>query len=129
MSRKVDLSKPLSEEDEAYLRERGRLADIARANGTEQGTSVPGGINGVNTGGSSPTVTDPRMGARHNPADAPTLQAGDGAKPLEDPDSATVKELQAEIDRRNEGRSEEDRLARTGTKQELIDRLEADDAE
>lgn len=40
----------------------------------------------------------------------------------------TVAELQAEIDRRNEGRDDETRLPRNGTKAELTERLAADDA-
>lgn len=41
----------------------------------------------------------------------------------------TKAELQTEIDRRNEGRPPVSHIARTGTNPELIERLQADDAE
>lgn len=87
MSRKIDLTKPLSDEDRQYLLDRGRLRDIAQADGnTEAANPVPGGLDGVNTGGASPTAKDPRLGARIKVGE-PTVQAGDA---LEDEDDDNV---------------------------------------
>lgn len=79
-------------------------------------------------------VSDPRP-EPHGPDEitvlsspaAPGAGAGflDAAKAITAP---TVAELQAEIDRRNEGRDDETRLPRNGTKAELTERLAADDA-
>jgi hypothetical protein len=147
VSRKVDLTKPLSDEDRQYLTDRGRLNDIAVADANARGEdsapvaqTTPAGVSGVSVGGGSPLATDPSHG-RFAPAE-PALQTGDGLKEGDDKDLAaaeaisngdydakgvTVAHLQAEIDRRNEDRDEDDELPRSGTKQELIDRLTEDD--
>lgn len=49
----------------------------------------------------------------------------DGAKAVKD---MTVAELKAEIDRRNEGREDAAKLSKTGSKDELVAALEADDS-
>lgn len=40
---------------------------------------------------------------------------------------AGKKALQAEVDARNEGRSDEDKISRSGSKSDLVERLEEDD--
>lgn len=149
MSRKIDLTKPLSDEDRQYLTDRGRLNDVAVADANAGGadsapapTVTPGGVSGVTVGGSSPLTQDPSA-ARYTPA-TPAVQAGDGLEGSEQEKDAAaaeavsngdyeakgvlVKHLQAEIDRRNEDRDEDDHIPRTGTKDDLIDRLKTDDA-
>lgn len=49
----------------------------------------------------------------------------DGAKAVAD---MTVAELKAEIDRRNEGREDDAKLSKSGSKDDLIAALEADDS-
>lgn len=43
-------------------------------------------------------------------------------------DDMTVAELKAEIDRRNEGRDDESKVAKTGNKDELAEALKVDDS-
>lgn len=50
----------------------------------------------------------------------------DGGKSIQD---MTKAELQAEIDRRNEGREDDAKLSRSGNKDDLLAALEADDAD
>lgn len=45
----------------------------------------------------------------------------------DDYESMKVSDLKAEIDRRNEGRAEEDQIPVTGNKADLVDALTADD--
>ena len=148
MSRKVDITKPLSDEDRQYLLDRGQHAKIAQADAAAGGddsalaaSTTPGGVSGVTVGGSSPLAQDPSVG-RYTPAE-PAVQAGDGLTSDDDKDAKAeaaiadrdyeakgvlVKHLQAEIDRRNEDRDEDDQIPRTGTKDDLVDALKADDA-
>lgn len=56
---------------------------------------------------------------------APEEPAGEPAGP--DYSSMTVSDLRAEIDRRNEGRAEEDLIPADGLKADLVAALEADD--
>lgn len=141
MSKKIDLSKPLSAEDEQYLRDRGRLADIARANGedpTSAGGPATGGVSGVSVGGAGLGSADNTAGAASVRAAAQReQQQADNA----DPDSPEAKiaageydakgvtkdHLLAEINKRNEGREEADQIPTDGKKDDLIAALEADD--
>jgi hypothetical protein len=132
MSRKIDLTKPLSDEDRQYLEDRARHHDIATADanaGYEDDGSgpltSPVGVSGVSVGGSSPLQQDPTAARFATPG--PAVQAGDGLKTEEGYQSMKVAELQDEIDRRNETRDEDEQIPRSGTKQDLIDRLTADD--
>lgn len=144
MSRKIDLTKPLSDEDRQYLEDRARHHDIATADanaGYEDDGSgpltSPVGVSGVSVGGSSPLSTDPTAARFATPG--PAVQAGDGLKDTTDPAAAVaegdyeakgvlVSHLQDEIDRRNEDLDEDEKIPRSGTKAELIARLQADDA-
>ena len=71
--------------------------------------------------GSIISVSDERA-ARLGTGGWEPLESGDGY------DAMTVDQLKDEIRRRNEGRDDDDRLPLTGTKQELVTALEADDA-
>lgn len=143
MSMAVDLSTPLTDEERAYLAERGRTEEIDRAD------------------------------AMHGVTDAPDVGAGDGSGPRQYPlgtaeqaalekerllerlaqlgvevevkeDSTEVEddadddvppyetwktgELNAEIDRRNVGRPDSEKISKSGSVQERANRLYEDDA-
>lgn len=126
MSKKIDFSKPLSEEDEAYVAERPWLRVDAELSGfdlsDETDFSVDGG---VDEGDEKPDGFEPKDG-----------EGGD-ADPDED-----------ESDEENEGEGDEDEVApyaewdyqelkteakrrelsASGSKEQLIERLEQDDA-
>jgi hypothetical protein len=64
-------------------------------------------------------ATAARLPSQYRPIDAPA--AGEGYAAMK------VADLRAEIERRNEGREEADRLPSDGRKADLIAALEADD--
>lgn len=67
-----------------------------------------------------------RKKKKASPAPPPPADP-DGNDEDNDYDEMSVAELRDEIDRRNEGRDEDDRIHVTGTKADLIDRLIEDD--
>lgn len=70
---------------------------------------------------------DPSTRARRNKASTAATLTPKLVVALEDYSKHTVAKLRAEIDRRNETRPEDARLARTGSKADLVERLTADD--
>lgn len=150
MSRQIDLTQALSDEDREYLVSRGRLEDI-RANDEQFGDPgdkfVP--IDDGNTGDVDPFKADDgndQMANMH-PGEKPLTEVqglevnrGGGSEQADAEDTRDYDEpytewskadLQKEIDERN---ADEDRdpdapkIARTGTVQELAGRLTDDDA-
>lgn len=118
MSRQIDLSKPLSDEDRAYLESRNRLTDIALAEGGDASSLTAG------PSLSSTATPEELLEQTPNLGDVGTVQKnyteGDGTAP--DPteyDDMTVQQLKDELERRD--------LPVSGNKSELIARLVEDD--
>lgn len=101
MSRKLDFTSPLSEEDKAYA------------------AQFPG------LHGQMVDYNDQQFIAEPESLDGDPLDADDDV-PYTD---WKLAELQAEVDDRNKERDADKKLPRTGTKAELAKVLEADDAE
>lgn len=121
MSRTIDLTEPLSEEDRQYLLDRGReqqvfANDAKFSNDPEairRALYIPG------------TSVDKAEGVPETP-DGPLDDDGESEDNYE---TWTHDALQEEIRRRNaeDDRDEEDHLAVSGNKAELIARLREDD--
>jgi hypothetical protein len=80
---------------------------------------------GVTTGGLTAAVgTAEEHGLTHLRQDG----EGGGASESTDYSDMTVAQLRDEIDSRNESREDDDALTKSGTKDELIARLEEDDS-
>lgn len=121
MSRQIDLNQPLNEADRQYLLDRGREQQVfdndARFSGSSPVPYIPG------------TAVDQAPGVPGNPTQVPPAARAventeDQAVPYE---KWTHDALQEEIRKRNEGRSEEDRIKVSGRHAELVERLEQDD--
>lgn len=130
MSREIDLTKPLSDFDRAYLEARDRHADL-RANYEAVGGKEPPQPSEPVTGPEAtknaldPGSLTPEQQAAYDAANP----EGEDVVPYED---MTVQELKAELDARaKEADTDEEkaRLAYTAkdNKQALIAKLEADD--
>lgn len=128
MSRQIDTSdlSKLSEEELLYLADRGRLT-------AEQEAEY--GIKPSRRGGrqeDAPTLGD-NTGDVGTADGAPIVGGSvpnDGSdEPVPPYEEWSKKDLQAEIDRRNEDREEENKIPRSGTIAELADRLTEDDNE
>jgi hypothetical protein len=88
--------------------------------------------------GSGDPTGDAAVGAAGVGTQAATGDAGSGEVPVDEIDEAggdgedysdlDYNALKAEIDRRNEGREDEDKLSKSGSADDLRDRLVADDA-
>lgn len=157
MSRQIDTSKRLSEEDRQYLVERGNL-DAVRANDAEFGEEKSlQAIDGGNTGDVDPFKRDDGSdlvsGTHPDERTLTPAQAAQTGVPMgggrsvdpqvpgasqepedtrdydKDYDEWSNADLQKEIDERNEDgrRSDEKRLSRSGTKAEMAKALEDDD--
>lgn len=110
MSMEVDLSKPLTDAERAYLESRGRTAEIERADAIHGvDTPPPGqgdGTGPVSHGTSMVDVRDQRIADLEREL---ALLRGDDGSNTEDEDTEevapyeewTVKELDAELKRRN----------------------------
>lgn len=147
MSRSIDLTSALSDEDRQYLVDRGRLTDIARAdaaaNGEEwhastltEGRSLdPNGPAPLppNTGDVNPVPPEQRnhpWGSSMSDDSDQTQETeiGNTGGQLMDYEQFTKAQLKAEIERRNELLEEgAELLPHSGNKAELIAVLEADD--
>lgn len=126
MAREVDLTQKLSEADREYLLARGKeqqvFANDAKFSDDPEALAralyIPG------------TAIDQAEGVPETPNE-PFDDDGDG----DDGDDAdgdnydtwSKDELKSEIDNRNEDRDEDDQMAVSGTKAELIARLREDD--
>lgn len=164
MSREVDLSKRLSEEDANYLLARGREQEVIRniaefdedadlevqrAASYIPGTSVdeaegvpvtPGGDPLVNNGGGIAAGVPTFADAPHLAVDGEAGDAGVGALQVNYENSVdgetednyetwTKKQLRAEIEERNKELPEEEQMAVSGDKPEMVSRLRQHDAE
>lgn len=130
MSMEVDLSTPLTKEEREYLHMRGRLSDLQRADDLHDVTDAP-----VPTGdGTGPGSEELRkaqliaelraMGVDVPEQDNEADQDDETAPPYE---TWSSKDLNAEIDRRNEGRTDTDKISKAGSVTERADRLYMDD--
>jgi hypothetical protein len=136
MSKGIDFSKPLSDEDRTYLEARGRYADIERTDNTT-GVQTPPYGEGDGTGLQPVSVLSSEVAANRKAALLAELaaieaaEAGSDAPAEEEADAPytewTLDELKAEIDRRNESREGDARIAKTGSVKVLADRLYGDD--
>jgi hypothetical protein len=137
MSMEVDLTTPLTTEERNYLHMRGRLPDIERADNLHgvEGADVPTGD------GTGPVTmqlgTAEQQVQRREQLLAELRAMGvpvvvkedeedqeDTAPPYETWKSA---DLNAEIDRRNTGRTDLDKISKSGSVTERADRLYVDD--
>lgn len=167
MSRQIDLTKPLSDEDRQYLVDRARHHDLALNEeylAEQEAAKEP--IDDGNTGDINPydkddgtdllagthpgetAVTEAQRQqvlAQQSEEDPnkvvegdgsplqPTQQAGDGESEhddnYDDAEAWSYRDLQKEIGDRNEGRDEDSRMSASGSREDLVERLRADDAE
>jgi hypothetical protein len=141
MSMEVDYTTPLTDKEREFLLERGRYADIERMDNSFSTDTSYG--EGDGTGlvqrsvVSSDVMADRKAALLRELAQIEELESSttvapvDGEDEDEDPgyESWKVSELQEEIDQRNaDGRSDEYKINRNGTKPELAARLREDDA-
>jgi hypothetical protein len=128
VSRQIDLSKPLSDEDRAYLLARGReqlVAKLDAQNGDEEAARLANYVPG--------SAVDQPEGVPDTPGlGAPNAEAARTAAAVEDDDEVeagtednyetwTNEQLREELDSRD--------LQTSGKKKELVARLRADDAD
>lgn len=139
MSRKIDLSTPLSDEDRQYLVDRDRWQDLANADGHgDPEQSKREAIQGFRTAQEHSVPEPTRVGAEaklaaaeQNPAHQPS--SGDEDEDYED---WTFEDLKAELDERKadavaNGMTQEDankRYSKGGSQKDLVQRLRDDDA-
>jgi hypothetical protein len=135
MSREIDLSKPLSDEDRQYLLDRNRLADIRRADGED----VPPGElpddsiqsmwpNDPRATGAVPVTDLPAAplpgqvlsGVTGQPVAPVGSEATEPEDNYDDDDAWSYRDLQEEAKGRN--------LTASGSREELVQRLREDDA-
>lgn len=146
MSRQIDLTSALSDEDRQYLTDRGRHSDIARAdavaNGEEWNASslTAGDVIGPNdppplppnTGDVNPVPPEERnqpWGESMSDDETTETNIGTTGGQVMDYEQFTKAQLKAEIERRNEALEEgAELLPHSGNKAELIAVLEQDDA-
>lgn len=128
MSREIDLSNPLSDEDRAYLLARGReqlVAQIDARRGDEEAAKLAHYVPG--------SAVDEADGVPETPGlAAPNVEAARSAEIVEEDDDVeagtednyetwTNEQLREELDSRD--------LQTSGKKKELVARLRADDAD
>jgi hypothetical protein len=133
MSRQIDLTKKLNDEDRDYLKARGEYVLIARndAQFADEGAEKPGDGSGSSEGTRTPDAADSAASDAGSTPDAPPL-------PEAPPDyrSMKVEDLKAELDRRKaayETAGDEEGVAdvtysSSDKKDDLITLLEEDDA-
>lgn len=138
MSMQVDYTTPLTKEERAYLESRGLYSDIERAdqlNGVETPAFSEGDGTGLQQVGlmtSEQRATErERLLARLQEIDGGSEAAGDDVTEDDgEPDPYevwSVEDLKSEIDRRNQEPGREVKISKAGGKQDLADRLYADD--
>jgi hypothetical protein len=137
MSMGIDFTKPLTDEERDFLLVRGRYADIEKADNAH-GTSTDLG-EGDGTGTvQQPVLTSERAAQRREEllrelAEIDAFEASDD-EDEDDEDEVPPYEswksgdLNAEIDRRNEGRDDATKISKAGSVQDRANRLYADDA-
>lgn len=137
MSMGVDLSSALTAEERAYLNERGRYAEVERADALHGVTDGAAPGSGDGTG---PVVT-PLGTAEQQAIEKERLLARlrdlgvNVAEVVDEPEGDTLPpyetwksgELNAEIDRRNQDRADGDKISKAGSVTERADRLYMDD--
>lgn len=124
MSKQIDLSKPLSEADKEYLRQMGREQQIAQVEAGGEDSSATAGPRQLKNGPTElenvPNTGDVNTLGRAETGGAtgsvPDLAPSVGEEGYE---GLKVPQLQDELERRG--------LPKSGTKPELIARLEEDD--
>ena len=136
MSREIDLSQPLSDEDRQYLIDRDRWRDLALADGHEdiaRAQREATEANDITQGRRPPTVFGEQARVQAANADAaPTSDEGEEDLPYEE---WTFDELKNELDVRKAdaveaGMSEEEAktlYSKGGGQKDLVARLYADD--
>lgn len=137
MSMAVDYNTPLTQEERAYLESRGKLAEIQRADSINGVTNPPEYGAGDGTGPQlQPLLTSEqralekeRLRARLAELEAAEAESGADEDSDEVPpyESWKSNDLNKEIDARNEGRPEEQKISKSGTVAERATRLYADD--
>lgn len=167
MSRQIDLTKPLSDEDRQYLVDWSRTDDL-RKNAeylAEQDAAALEPIDDGNTGDVNPFEKDDgsdlmagthpgeravtesqRQAVKDLQSEDPNKVTKDGDSPLrptqqagdaesehddnyDDADAWSYRDLQKEIGERNEDRDEDSKIPASGSREDLVARLRADDAE
>lgn len=109
MSRQIDLSKVLDEDEAQYLRHRPWLIRDAELSGVE-----------IKWPDSEFSEEDAETGAESDEQESEEEEV--------DYSDLTVPELKAEIDARNDGREDDDKIAPASSKKDdLVAALEADD--
>ena len=134
MSQEVDLTTPLTREEREYLNMRGRLPDIQRADDMHGVTDAP-----VSQGdGTGPVVmalgTAEQQAQRREQLLAELKAMGVPVVVQEDEDETAPPyetwksgDINSEIDRRNVGREDADKISKAGSVSERADRLYMDD--
>jgi hypothetical protein len=136
MSMEVDFTKPLTADERKFLESRGRYSDIERADAAS-GVSTEYS-EGDGTGPVQRALLTSEAAAERREqllAELALLDTVEGVSDAPDGEDGEVQpydqwelpELKAEIDRRNEGRAGDSKIAKTGNVQVLADRLYADD--
>jgi hypothetical protein len=132
---KVDFSSPLTNQERGYLEARGLYADIERADNMH-GVETPafGAGDGTGLQQVSLMTSEQRASERERLLARLAEIGGDsetaGTDEDAEPDPYEVWEpadLKAEIDRRNQESGREVKISKAGSKQDLADRLYADD--
>ena len=140
MSKQIDMTKPLSDDDRSYLHDRGRFAEI-EANDAEFGERKPPEDDDtleeqIYNLEEQLAVLRTRLAHRNLAREQEavgvvdrTAVDGEGGEEEEadNYDELSVAKLKEEIALRNKDREPGDRISQAGSKAELIDRLRADD--
>ena len=127
-----DLLSKRTEQDDQYMRERPWIiAEYERMGFTDEMKQVREGIRPLESPGEASRVTTDDMRVGVLPTDR-KVQEDRVSPPADDEveddyDTLTVAQLQEEIDVRNRELPDEDKITRTGKKEDLIARLRADD--
>ncbi len=131
MAREID-PENLSEDDKQYLLERPWMEEEFRRQGYEKQMDAY-----RKEAGDAPeqpktprdiTTQDAALGTPKEPQPAPQVPGTEvPEEESDDYDTWTKAELEVEIDSRNEDLDDNTKMSRTGTKQELIDRLREND--
>lgn len=124
MSKQIDLSKPLSEDDRAYLVSRGRTSDILIADGKDASAETAGPSFDATASAEELLAKTPHTGdvnAMGVQSKQPVTTAPADAEPEPSKyDDLTKQQLEDELERRE--------LPKSGKKPDLIARLVEDDA-
>lgn len=131
MSRKIDYTDPSSwsEEDLLYLHQYDQKAEQVKARAEELGVELPG-PGGPGMAKAVPDITtfsDEQLQAEVDRRADLAAEADAGNLPEYYADW-NKKQLQTEIRNRNATRDEDEKLPASGTKEDLVELLEADDA-